>query len=130
MNDTTEINRNNNFQTFPQAVLLLFRWVSEDRAHRNSSMMQPCSLDVEREGTLSRRLGRERTGAGSPSTDREAVLSLLFTTSRQAAHGQGTAAGNQLKTVGGQKSNTESTLVWKLNRLKAKPATHLLYDPE
>ncbi|KAM4676189.1 voltage-dependent L-type calcium channel subunit alpha-1C [Discoglossus pictus] len=25
MNDTTEINRNNNFQTFPQAVLLLFR---------------------------------------------------------------------------------------------------------
>lgn len=28
LNDTTEINRNNNFQTFPQAVLLLFRWVS------------------------------------------------------------------------------------------------------
>lgn len=27
LNDTTEINRNNNFQTFPQAVLLLFRWV-------------------------------------------------------------------------------------------------------
>ncbi|KAG8509138.1 Voltage-dependent L-type calcium channel subunit alpha-1C, partial [Galemys pyrenaicus] len=25
LNDTTEINRNNNFQTFPQAVLLLFR---------------------------------------------------------------------------------------------------------
>ncbi|KAK2101419.1 Voltage-dependent L-type calcium channel subunit alpha-1C, partial [Saguinus oedipus] len=24
LNDTTEINRNNNFQTFPQAVLLLF----------------------------------------------------------------------------------------------------------
>lgn len=29
LNDTTEINRNNNFQTFPQAVLLLFRWVSD-----------------------------------------------------------------------------------------------------
>lgn len=26
--DGTVINRNNNFQTFPQAVLLLFRWVS------------------------------------------------------------------------------------------------------
>lgn len=24
--DGTEINRNNNFQTFPQAVLVLFRW--------------------------------------------------------------------------------------------------------
>ena len=27
--DGTQINRNNNFQTFPQAVLLLFRWVSQ-----------------------------------------------------------------------------------------------------
>lgn len=26
--DGTQINRNNNFQTFPQAVLLLFRFVS------------------------------------------------------------------------------------------------------
>lgn len=26
MVDGTHINRNNNFQTFPQAVLLLFRW--------------------------------------------------------------------------------------------------------
>uniref|UniRef100_A0A4X1U9N9 Voltage-dependent calcium channel alpha-1 subunit IQ domain-containing protein n=1 Tax=Sus scrofa TaxID=9823 RepID=A0A4X1U9N9_PIG len=31
LNDTTEINRNNNFQTFPQAVLLLFRWVCAGR---------------------------------------------------------------------------------------------------
>lgn len=37
LNDTTEINRNNNFQTFPQAVLLLFRWVSEDRGSWASS---------------------------------------------------------------------------------------------
>lgn len=28
LRDNTEINRNNNFQTFPQAVLLLFRWGS------------------------------------------------------------------------------------------------------
>lgn len=27
--DGTEINRNNNFQTFPQAVLLLFRWADQ-----------------------------------------------------------------------------------------------------
>ncbi len=26
--DGSEINRNNNFQTFPQAVLVLFRWVN------------------------------------------------------------------------------------------------------
>ena len=26
LQDGTQINRNNNFQTFPQAVLLLFRW--------------------------------------------------------------------------------------------------------
>nr|DBA18678.1 TPA: hypothetical protein GDO54_016898 [Pyxicephalus adspersus] len=28
MRDNTQINRNNNFQTFPQAVLLLFRWAT------------------------------------------------------------------------------------------------------
>lgn len=30
--DGTQINRNNNFQTFPQAVLMLFRWVSETKS--------------------------------------------------------------------------------------------------
>lgn len=29
LEDGTQINRNNNFQTFPQAVLMLFRWVCE-----------------------------------------------------------------------------------------------------
>lgn len=29
--DGTQINRNNNFQTFPQAVLMLFRWVWKPR---------------------------------------------------------------------------------------------------
>lgn len=92
--------------------------------------MQPYSLDAEWEGALSRRVGRERTCAGSPSTDWEAVASVLSTTSHQATHGDGTAAGNHLKTVGYQKSNTESTLVRKLNKLKANTTTHLLYDPE
>lgn len=35
--DGTQINRNNNFQTFPQAVLMLFRWVSKPGSFVNSS---------------------------------------------------------------------------------------------
>lgn len=33
LRDNTEINRNNNFQTFPQAVLLLFRWEKPPHFH-------------------------------------------------------------------------------------------------
>lgn len=33
--DGTEINRNNNFQTFPQAVLVLFRWADHVLLEKN-----------------------------------------------------------------------------------------------
>uniref|UniRef100_A0A8C9UWD5 Voltage-dependent L-type calcium channel subunit alpha n=1 Tax=Spermophilus dauricus TaxID=99837 RepID=A0A8C9UWD5_SPEDA len=48
LNDTTEINRNNNFQTFPQAVLLLFRWVSKDTGAHIHICMMTCGLGVEK----------------------------------------------------------------------------------
>lgn len=37
MRDNNQINRNNNFQTFPQAVLLLFRYLSLARGVSLSS---------------------------------------------------------------------------------------------
>lgn len=51
MVDGTQINRNNNFQTFPQAVLLLFRSVLSWQASRSrrelgsESTGEPTSLD-------------------------------------------------------------------------------------
>lgn len=36
MQDSTAINRNNNFQTFPQVVLLLFRYLASSPSHAPS----------------------------------------------------------------------------------------------
>lgn len=40
MRDNNQINRNNNFQTFPQAVLLLFRWLILHGARGSSCGLQ------------------------------------------------------------------------------------------
>lgn len=117
LNDTTEINRNNNFQTFPQAVLLLFRWVSA-AGHTD----QPRSAQQSECRTRGNPL--QRTGQGE---NWSWVVSLLFIAAHQAAHG---TPAQLLATTRHQKSNTDSTLVRKQDRLKARPAAHLLCDPE
>ncbi len=51
--DGTQINRNNNFQTFPQAVLMLFRWVCKPGSLvkrslvANSKKRSHCDLRIQ-----------------------------------------------------------------------------------
>lgn len=58
--DGTEINRNNNFQTFPQAVLMLFRWVSEPEFLARIRLVEKIELRSEfiYPDVLLERLGR------------------------------------------------------------------------
>lgn len=112
LNDTTEINRNNNFQTFPQAVLLLFRWVSDDvGAHVHTYKMIAHPWESQ---------GSRKRMASFPLLPRKSHChSLTF-----RVHPQGTTHifwESPAPAIGGSKLNTKSMVAWPLDWGIGKP---------
>lgn len=83
-------------------------------AYKHTYMMQPYGLDAEWEGTL----------PGDCAGREICCFIVICNTFHWAAHWS--LASNHPKALGRHKSNTESTMVWKPNRLQAKIVTHSL----
>ncbi|KAF6117712.1 hypothetical protein HJG60_001952 [Phyllostomus discolor] len=126
LNDTTEINRNNNFQTFPQAVLLLFRWVSEDRYTQTHLHGPALQSGCRTRGNSLQESGQGENWCWIPSPGCPSESFVVMYNFPPSSLGHWHSCYDHLKT----KVNPGRTLVWKLNRLKAKPATRLLCDLE